>query len=138
MSISARAVFTPRSALGRFITTRITPGVRASAQAAVDQIQQVAQGYCPVDTGALRESITTELVETGKTIVGTVGPHTDYANFVEYGTGIRGAASDGAGSGPYSETWPGMPAQPYMRPAFDETKPGIVDLFASNIAASIK
>ena len=90
-----------------------------------------------MDTGALRESITVELSE-GATVVGTVGPHVDYAAYVEFGTGIAGANSPGAGAGPYNPNWPGMPAQPYMRPAFDEVKPTILDLFSSQIATALK
>jgi phage gpG-like protein len=53
----------------------------------------------PVDTGALKESIATEIDESGKTIIGRVGPNVPYAAFVEFGTGIAGAGSAGAGEG---------------------------------------
>jgi HK97 gp10 family phage protein len=117
--------------------TVITPGARAAVQAACATIQQRAQELAPVDTGALRDSITVEIDDTGKTVVGTVGPHVDYAAYVEFGTGQRGAASSGAGAGPYGDH-PGMPAQPYMRPAFDEIKPQILELFGSQIASQLK
>jgi len=42
-----------------------------------------------------------------------------YAGYVEFGTGRRGAASPGAGPFPYRQSWPGMAAQPYCRPALD-------------------
>ena len=137
MSISARAQFTPRNGLGQFVQARVAPAVEASVTAACNLIQTAAQGYCPVDTGALRDSITVEVDSSGSTVVGHVGPHMPYADYVEYGTGQRGAASEGAGAGPYSESWPGMAAQPYMRPAVDENKPAILDLFQSNISTSI-
>jgi HK97 gp10 family phage protein len=132
--ISAKAQFTPRGALGRFIPAVITPAVVASVQAAVDSIQQTAQLYCPVDTGALRDSITTEVNETGSTVVGKVGPHMPYADYVEYGTGQRGDPS-----APYAhvEDKKGQVAQPYMRPALDESKGAILDLFKSNISTAI-
>lgn len=100
-------------------------------------IEERAKELCPVDTGALRDSISTAVEDLEKTIRGTVGPHMPYAGYVEFGTGIAGAASAGAGEGPYSPTWPGMPAQPYMRPAFDEKRPEIEELFRSNIGTAI-
>ncbi len=137
MRLYAKAVYRPRMSSGQFMDTVITPGAIASVRAACETIQQRAQQLCPVDTGALRESITVEIQE-GRTVVGTVGPHVDYAAYVEFGTGVAGAASPGAGAGPYNPNWPGMPAQPYMRPAFDETKPEILELFRSQIASHLK
>jgi HK97 gp10 family phage protein len=123
---------------GQFMDAVITPGARAAVQAACTTIQQRAQELAPVDTGALRDSITVEIDDSGKTVVGTVGPHVDYAAYVEFGTGKAGASSPGAGAGPYNPNWPGMPAQPYMRPAYDEVKPQIIDLFRSQIATQLK
>lgn len=138
MKLSAKATYRPRTTSGQFMDTVITPGARASVQAACQTIQQRAQGLAPVDTGALRDSITVEINDSGKTVIGTVGPHVDYAAYVEFGTGIAGASSPGAGAGPYNPNWPGMPAQPYMRPAFDETKPEILDMFRGQIATALK
>jgi HK97 gp10 family phage protein len=138
MRLYAKATYTPRTTSGQFMEAVITPGARASVQAACQTIQQRAQALAPVDTGALRESIAVSIDDTGKTVVGTVGPNVDYAAYVEFGTGKAGASSPGAGAGPYNPNWPGMPAQPYMRPAFDETKPEILDLFRGNIASYLK
>ncbi len=133
--ISARAQFTPRGWLGRFIPAVVTPAVRASVQAGLDLVKTTAQGYCPVDTGALRDSITTEIVETGSTIVGKVGPTMYYASWVEYGTGRLGDPS-----APYAhvESWPGMIARPYFRPAFDESKEAIQELFKGTLSTALK
>ncbi len=136
--IRATATFRPRSDIGRFVDVKITPAVRKSVEEACQMIQERAQALCPVDTGALRDSITTDVEDLNKTIRGNVGPHTHYAAYVEFGTGIAGASSAGAGEGPYSENWPGMVAQPYMRPAFDETKPKVLDVFKGNIGAAIE
>ncbi len=132
--ISARAQFTPRGDLGQFVSVKVKPGVQASVDAALQLIQQAAQLHCPVDTGALRDSITAESQETGSTIVGNVGPHMPYADYVEYGTGQKG---DPAAPYPHVASWPGMVAQPYMRPALDESKGAILDLFKSNISTGI-
>ena len=132
--IKATATFTPKGLLGRFIPAIITPAVTASVQAAVDQIKDTAKLYCPVDTGALSDSITAEVNETGSTVRGTVGPHMYYADYVEYGTGRRG---DPTAPYPHVESWPGMHAQAYMRPALDENKGSILDLFRGNISSAI-
>lgn len=132
--ISARAQFTPRGDLGQFVAVKIKPGVRASVVAALSLIQQTAQLHCPVETGALRDSITTESHDSGSTVVGSVSPHMPYADYVEYGTGQKGDPT-----APYAhvESWPGMVAQPYVRPALDESKGAILDLFRSNISTRI-
>lgn len=134
MAISARVVFTPRNNAGQFIQTVVTPGVIASVTAASQQLAQTAQGYAPVDTGDLRDSIQANVTETGKTVVGTVTAGMFYAAYVEFGTGRRGSASPGAGAGPYNLSWPGMVAQPYLRPAMDEMRGLVLDLFRSNIS----
>lgn len=136
--ITATSIFRPRSDLGQFVTANVTPAVRMAVQESCDMVEARAKELCPVDTGALQASITTEVDESGKTIIGCVAPHTDYAAYVEYGTGIRGAASPGAGEGPYSSTWAGMVAQPYMRPALDESKPKIAEIFTNDVGLAIK
>ncbi len=137
MSLSARAQFTPRGDLGRFVDVVIKPGVEASVQAACQLIEDRAKELVPVDAGDLQSSIHSTVQETGKTIVGTVGTDLYYGPYVEFGTGIAGSASPGAGPGPYTPGWPGMPAQPYMRPATDEARGAILDLFRSNISVAI-
>lgn len=134
MRLSASARFTPRNDLGQFIDVVIRPGVEASVQAACELIQQTAQSYAPVETGALRDSITVSLNDTGKTIVGTVSANVPYAGYVEYGTGRRGQDSAEAGPYPYKESWPGMTPRPFMRPALDESRGAVLDLFRANIS----
>lgn len=138
MRLQATATFKPRGDLGRYVQTHITPAVVASVKASVQVIENAAKVNCPVDTGALRDSITSEVDDSGKTVIGIVGPHMPYAAYLEFGTGIRGAASAGAGSGPYSSTWPGMPAQPYMRPALDENRDAVKEIFRGEIALALR
>ena len=138
MRLQAEAVFRPRGDMGRFIEAKVTPAVLAATTKALELIKDTAQSIVPVDTGALRESIEVEIRETGKTVVGVVGPNVPYALYVEFGTGIAGAASAGAGAGPYSTSWPGMPAQPYMRPAVDENEKKIKDLYIGEIGMRLR
>jgi HK97 gp10 family phage protein len=119
MPISAKATFRPRNDLGRFVEVKISPAVRASVQAGCQLIQDAAQHYAPVRTGALRDSITTEIDDSGKTIIGRVSPHVPYAEFLEYGT-VH------------------MSPRPFMRPAFDENRGAIEDLFRHNVALALE
>lgn len=72
---------------------------------ALGDIQAGAQNRAPVDTGALRNSITHEYRRGGGTLRGEVGPTVNYGGYVERGT---------------SRTR----AQPYLRPATDAVLPG--------------
>lgn len=138
MSLQVRAIFKPRSDLGRYVESYVSPAAAAAVQASAEYVQQLAQGYCPVETGALQASITIdELADTGKTVSTRVGPHMPYAEYVEFGTGRRGEESAGAGAGPYKQDWPGQAAQPYMRPALMDARPGVLDIFRSNIEAAL-
>lgn len=91
-------------------------------------IQKGARQRCPVNKlkglgGRLRGSINPKFFNNGFT--GEVGSNVDYAPFVEFGTGRRGAASphpplpSGYIHGPRA----GMPAQPFLFPAFEEQRP---------------
>jgi HK97 gp10 family phage protein len=133
MRMHATAIFRPRGDAGRFIETKATPAVKAAVFASCKLIEGAAKAMCPVDTGTLQASITTVIDDSGKTVIGRVGPHTHYAAYVEFGTGIAGSSSPGAGEGPYSMSWPGMPAQPYMRPALDENREAVYGLFRKEI-----
>ena len=99
--------------------SRVVPAVIEATTDVAQIVLLEAQALCPVDTGFLRESGHVDVQDTGSSAVGTVAFDAFYAAYVEYGTGQRGAASAGAGPYPYSPTWPGMPAQPFLRPALD-------------------
>ena len=139
VSLKAKVQFTQRGDLGRFIETKVTPGVIASVKAAQGLIVQEAKAMAPVRTGNLRDSIAADdPEETGKSVVGAVTASASYAGYVEYGTGIRGSQSAGAGPYPYSPTWHGMEAHPFLRPALDTTREAVKELFASNLSISLK
>lgn len=101
----------------------IVPKLVAAVTEGSEAVAAEAQAIVPVDTGELRDSIHVDSVElVGSTVQGVVSADSGHAAYVEFGTGQRGAASEGAGAGPYSPSWPGMPAQPYMRPALDSAR----------------
>ena len=119
----ASATFTPRGAGGRFVPVVLTPAAIDGVNAALKIIYDRSQDLVAVDTGALKESgKINEAQSTGLTVAGSVEYTASYAAFVEFGTGIRGAASPGAGEGPYNPKWPGMVAQPFLRPPLDQSR----------------
>lgn len=137
MGLHATATFAARGDIGRFISNKITPGVRASVEASAEYVLDQAQQLVPVDTGELKGSGQTRIVDTDKSVVGHVDFTADHAGFVEYGTGLRGAEGPSPGPYAYNTNWPGMEAQPYLRPALDLAREVIKELFASNIAARL-
>lgn len=54
-------------------------------------VETDAKKNCPVDTGTLRRSITSEIHDK----YGEVGTNVEYAPYVEYGTGIFASNGDG-------------------------------------------
>jgi len=104
---------------GRFVQNRITDAVRQGALDFGLAILALAQERVPVDSGELRDSGSVTATEDGKTVYVSVDFTARHAPFVEYGTGARGASSPGAGDVPYNLNWAGMPAQPYLRTAWE-------------------
>lgn len=73
-------------------------------------IERDAKIGAPVDTGALRGSISTDLTETATAIQTETGPTVEYGGYVEEGTSR-------------------MSGQPYMRPATDRRLPAMYAAF---------
>ena len=132
--ISASTTFTAGAVTQESLLGALARGVGRAALL----VRDTAKSYVPVDTGELQDSIEAqEPVLDGATASAAVTAGTDHAFFVEYGTGIRGAASAGAGDGPYSATWQGMPAQPYMRPALDTTREDCIAAVTEDMANAL-
>lgn len=126
--IRATATWTPRADSGRFVETVIAPAALDAAQGAGEVCLQEALAIVPRRTGELADSGHVETVETGKTAVATVAFGAGHAGYVEFGTGVRGSA--GAGPYDYDPDWPGMVAQPYLRPALDTARGEMLGEFA--------
>lgn len=127
MNIRATSQFQPGN-LAK-LESLIVPRLIAASQEATGVVLAEAQAIVPVDTGELRESGYTEVKWEGQSVNGYVGFTSGHAGYVEFGTGIAGASSPGAGPYPYNPSWPGMPAQPYLRPAIDTARPAITEAF---------
>jgi hypothetical protein len=109
----------------------VVPKIVAAVTEGCDAVATEAEAIVPVDTGELKASIGIGPVAlVGNAVEGSVVATAPHAAYVEFGTGIRGAASAGVGPYPYSQSWPGMPASPYLRPALDTARPAIRDAFA--------
>lgn len=90
------------------------------------KIQKNAKLLAPVDTGHLRNSIKTKSEVTQDGAKAQVFTNCEYAPYVEFGTGQRGASShvekpDGASIN-YNARKMGQVAQPYITPAYLHAK----------------
>lgn len=104
-------------------------------------VENDAKKKCPVDKGQLRNSITHE-VEGTKAVVGT---NTEYAPYVEIGTGIF--SSEGTGrqdkwsyqdaEGHWHSTV-GQKPQPFLNPALDENRKEIIQLFREELKKGVQ
>lgn len=138
MKVKATAIYRPRGDSGRFVETNVGPAVKASVVAGCRLVQEKAKALAAVDTGEMRDGIVVEIDASGKTVQGHVISTSDHGGYVEFGTGIAGAGSPGTGEGPYNMSWPGMVAQPYMRPAADESQEAVKEIFKGNIAVAVR
>lgn len=84
------------------------------------KIQKNAKYLAPVDTGKLRNSIKTKSQTTQEGVEAQVYTNTEYAPYVEFGTGQRGSESNinRPARVSYKADWKGMSAQPFMTPAY--------------------
>lgn len=141
MNFRAAATFRPADLVA--LESRLVPKLVTAVTEACDVVTAEAQTLAPVVSGALRESIHTASVELVGTVVsGSVVADAPHAQFVEFGTGLQGEGTypgelpqtgvpvTGAWVYDYKDqNWPGRAAQPYMRPALDNSHGAIVDAF---------
>lgn len=105
-------------------------------------VEAEAKVLCPVDTGELRDSITTE-VEGDECRVGT---NKEYAPYVHQGTGIYAANGDGRQNVPWRyqdlngnwHTTSGQKPQPFLANALINKEPEIKELLKNFVKDSVK
>lgn len=104
----------------RALSSRLnTAGPRLGATASavfrktVHDIEADAKALAPVDTGALRGSISSTITGDGRfgRMAAEIGPTVDYGVFQEFGTSTQ-------------------PGTPFMGPAFDRRIPGYTEALA--------
>lgn len=149
MTLRATATFKPANMAG--LLAKVAAGLYAGVSEAAALVETEAKALCPVDTGALEASIDTVITRginavTGSdaalsrglfTVQAVISPHMPYSAYVEFGTGQRGAASAGAGAGPYGDR-PGQIAQPYMRPALDNSREAVIGIVQKAVGDAVR
>ena len=129
MNLRANATF--RAGDFSRVEALLVPKMIAGAGAGAQVVYQASQEIVHVDTGELKDSgVQPCPVEwVGKRVTGYVVYTARHAAYNEFGTGIRGAASPGAGPYSYNSNWPGMAAIPFLRPPLDTERPQILAAF---------
>lgn len=87
------------------IVKKLPEAVSAIVRKAAFDVEANAKAIVPVDTGTLKNSITSEFPTPTSAII---APHTEYAGYVEYGTRKQRA-------------------QPYMRPAAEKVREAFLE-----------
>ena len=96
-------------------------------------VENTAKENCPVDSGQLRNSITSNV--SGEK--GEVGTNVEYAPYVEYGTGVFNPGrltpwSYQDASGEWHTTT-GQKPQPFLVPALDSNRDKILNIFKEKV-----
>lgn len=98
-----------------------------------------AKTFCPVDTGNLRNSIHLEPATATDDITATVKTATEYAAFVEFGTGRRGGYPYQTEIGlQYDKNWPGQAAQPFLGRSLHENEKTVRTIVQESIDKALK
>ena len=96
-------------------------------------VENTAKENCPVDSGQLRNSITSNV--SGET--GEVGTNVEYGVYVEYGTGVFNPGTTTPSS--YQDasgewhTTTGQKPQPFLVPALDSNRDKILNIFKEKV-----
>ena len=122
----------------------------------VKMIENEAKTLCPVDTGNLRNSISSQVEKTADGVLGVVFTNSEYAQYIEFGTGLVGQNNpcesaqelgitykqegwvytpDGGSSFYYTE---GQPPKPFMYPALKNNEDKVVQNIAKEIENILK
>lgn len=127
------------AAVNRMMTSPEGPLYRYLLQKGL-LVEAEAKRRCPVDTGRLRSSITTEMFVEDGAPVARVGTNVEYAAFIEFGTGIYGPRGQPirpvraqylswiprGGKRVFAREVRGVRPRPFLLPALDSVFPGKV------------
>jgi HK97 gp10 family phage protein len=123
--------------LGALDDLKDTESLETALGTACALVERSAKQKAPKDTGALRQSITSEV----RNLEGVVFTPLFYAPYVEYGTGLfaeQGGRTDVPwwykdDKGEWHKT-SGQHPQPFMRPALDENREQILRILREALA----
>ena len=118
----------------------VEKGIASGINMAAGIVEGSAKRLCPVDTGNLRGSIHIKKYASTDSLEATVGTNVEYAPYVEFGTGVRGASTN---TNPninvsYSSDHAGQVAQPYLMPALRNNKDKIESTIFRKVIEGIK
>jgi HK97 gp10 family phage protein len=97
------------------LATKCEGGIKNALMEGGAIIETACKELAPVDTGRLRASITHEATGDKEVII---APHTDYAQYLEFGTSK-------------------MEAQPYMKPGFESSRDAALAHIKAKLAAEM-
>jgi HK97 gp10 family phage protein len=117
-----------------------TSGLESAMGRACALVERSAKQTAPKDTGALRNSITSEVINDGVDIVGVVFTPLEYAPYIEYGTGLF-AESGGRVDVPWNyqddkgnwHSTRGQKPQPFLRPALADNREKITRILKESM-----
>ncbi len=130
INLNAEQVQTFKRRLNRLRSLELAHTITEALTRGAILVEGRAKRRCPVKTGRLRASITHSPPQnTARGVMVRVGTDVEYAAFVEFGTGRRGAGStlttsaqqEASRIGYRHGTRVGMKAQPFLFPAFEES-----------------
>lgn len=121
-------------------------GLRQGIGKACRVVEAAAVDNCPVDTGELQQSITSEPPGSGDEPVGIVGTNKEYGPYVELGTGLFAVHGDGRPNVPWKyqdaqghwHTTSGQKPQPYLQPALRDNEGEIVELIKEGVLKDMR
>ena len=119
---------------------KIMESLAKGVNKAAGLVEGSAKRLCPVDTGTLRGSIHIMKQATATEPKAIVGTNIEYAPYVEFGTGVRGQATNTNTkvSVSYSSEHAGQVAQPYLAPALRNNKDVVEDIINKSVAEGLK
>ncbi|MCL2094772.1 HK97 gp10 family phage protein [Candidatus Saccharibacteria bacterium] len=115
----------------------IDGAIRQATVKSTGIVQADAKQNAPVDTGNLKSSIKMNVEQNDESTTGTVSTATKYGMYVEFGAGVRGAASEHPKAGElglkFSPNVAGQTAQPFMYPALKKNEAKIGRIFTDEV-----
>lgn len=127
------------------IQAQLAKAADAGMEAALLLVEASAKMNAPVKSGEMRDKINHKAQWSGDTLSGQVGSPIEHAIYKEFGTGEfaengagrKGGWSYKAPNGDWYFTY-GMPARPFLRPAFRSNRKNIEDVVGKEYGVHFK
>ena len=120
----------------------VLPAAMKGVAKAAQGVAKDARLLAPVDSGDLQKRVRARSPEiNGDAVEAKVVANTEYAVYVEYGTGVKGAGSslpEGMPPATYRTDWTGQVAQPFMYPAMKQNESKTKATIANEIRKAVE